>query len=890
MRSRLRQVGIALGLASLASFTLGAKARADSRIRGVASNVIAAGSTHALLVEHGRSDLVWGADGVSTKTIPAFLPGFGQVAAGTKFSLGIDLTGHLYGWGLNSNHQTGSSGGTPVSSPTQIGSGNTWKWVAAGATHGLAITGGGALYAWGQNSDGELGQNNTSSYIVAPTPVAASARWLAASGGNQFSVAIQANGSAWSWGHNASGQLGNGNTTAQHVPVPITSTIPWVAVSAGDSHVLGIKGDGSLWAWGLNDQGQLGCGTCTSPQKTPVAVTSPAGQWIAVSAGQKSSYALRSDGTLWAWGYNNKGQVGNNSTTSQTTPTQIGSGFQYVAAGADFAVAVTTDGSVWSWGNNASNQLGNGNTTSTKVPARMPDSANGSIRGVKPALLIAGANGSASAYSAAHLKTSGVLETWGSISNGPLGLGATLPNGVKQTNQSCDTGSSVCWGPIPVMTTQPFVQASSSASRMVAIRGDGSLWAWGGTQSVPVQISAAATTWVKISNQWSALVAIRADGTLWTWNGTFGSALTQLCTSGACAGFTWATVASGGEASLAVSTDGTLWGWGSPSDGDLLNDTMSRAAPEKIAPYGPAGWPTTWLDVQSSQQDVSAVDTNGTLWGWGYDPYGDIGAGIENDLNAPIRTPAAVLNNVVSVGRCGDSAMAMDVQSNLFVWGENEAGELGNVNGTLWATNATTGYIPGNGSTDFSAAGSEWNYLPGPVLSMACGGGSSFVEDNESGVWAAGDDTYGELGFGYPGSRSFQFGAQPAQSLYPDAVDPAALSASVNNATAGNVNTGNSWTTSPTKQAAGQWFEMDLGTATYLSGVWLIAPTSTTFPVAFSVSVSIDNSHWTTVPATSGTGQYMSIMFPVQWARYVRITLTGSSTNVWSISTMLGEY
>jgi hypothetical protein len=115
-------------------------------------------------------------------------------------------------------------------------------------------------------------------------------------------------------------------------------------------------------------------------------------------------------------------------------------------------------------------------------------------------------------------------------------------------------------------------------------------------------------------------------------------------------------------------------------------------------------------------------------------------------------------------------------------------------------------------------------------------------------------------------------------------------SASVNNASAGNVNTGGTWTTSAAKQTSGQWFQLDLGSPTYLSGVALVAASATTFPAAYSVSVSIDNVHWTTVPSTAGTGQYMSIMFPVQWARFVRITLTGGSTNVWDVKSALGLY
>jgi hypothetical protein len=403
-----------------------------------------------------------------------------------------------------------------------------------------------------------------------------------------------------------------------------------------------------------------------------------------------------------------------------------------------------------------------------------------------------------------------------------------------------------------------------------------------------------------VSNQYNdaGVLAVKADGTLWTWNGNFSAAPTQLCTTGACAGHTWTAVASGGEASLAVSTDGTLWGWGSPSSGDLLNDLATETKPVNLIPYGPAGWPTTWLDVQSSNQAVSAVDTNGALWGWGYDPYGDVGDGNQNPGNDPIRTPSRVLDNVVSVWRCADSAIAMDVQSNFYIWGENQGGELGTgwSSGSseapvYWVTNALTGFQPGHDATDPSVGNFQWPGALSPApLAIACGAGSTFVEDNQTGVWAAGDNSLGELGLGFSGGGNFLFQQQAQQALYPDNVNPVASSASLNNGNAGNVNTGGSWSTSPTKQASGQWFQMDLGASKYLSGVALGASSSTTFPAAYSVSVSIDNVHFTNVASTAGTGQYMSIMFPVQWAQYVRITLTGSSTNTWSISTIEGLY
>ena len=196
------------------------------------------------------------------------------------------------------------------------------------------------------------------------TPTLGSKDWAAVSAGSNRTVAIRTDGTLWAWGSNNSGQLGNGTKTRRSDPIQVGSAKNWATVSAGDGYTVALRTNGTLWAWGSNHSGQLGDGTKTD-RSVPVQV-GPDRDWAAVSAGDGYTVALKTDGTLWAWGRNDSGQLGDGTNTDRSVPVQVGSDRDWAAASAGriikngFTVAVKKDGTLWAWGSNDSGQLGDG--------------------------------------------------------------------------------------------------------------------------------------------------------------------------------------------------------------------------------------------------------------------------------------------------------------------------------------------------------------------------------------------------------------------------------------------------------------------------------------------------------------------------------------------------
>jgi alpha-tubulin suppressor-like RCC1 family protein len=344
------------------------------------------------------------------------------------------LPRELYAWGLNGNGQVGDGTVINRSSPVQVGALTDWKQISS-FTHTVSVKTDGTLWAWGYNTVGTVGDNTTVDKS-SPVQVGSLTNWYQVSAGRSHSLAVKTDSTLWSWGDSNRGELGIGLSPARRSsPVQVGVLTNWNQISAGYEISASVKTDGTLWTWGYNDNGQLGDGTIIQ-RNSPVQIGS-LNNWYQVAAGWQFMTAVKTDGTLWAWGRASVGRLGDNQTTAnRSSPVQIGSltNWAYVSNAGNIvngnALAVKTDGTLWGWGYNGGGQLGDGTVVSRSSPVQIGALTNW--------LRASGGVGSSVA-----IRTDGTLWTWGLASLGRLG-----DNTAVNKSSPVQIGALTNWGSV----------------------------------------------------------------------------------------------------------------------------------------------------------------------------------------------------------------------------------------------------------------------------------------------------------------------------------------------------------------------------------------------------------------------------------------------------------
>ncbi len=565
-----------------------------------------------------------------------------------------------------------------VSEMARIGTDNDWAILSAGGAHLVMLKTDGSLWIW----DGLF------------TQVGSDSDWLTVAAGGQHTVALKTDGSVWAWGNNQYGQCGfdtGGSFVDQ--PTRVGSDNDWTAIAAGGDggggafyvgHTVALKADGSLWAWGQNDYGELGDGTTIS-RATPVRVALDT-DWAAIVAGSANTMARKRDGTLWAWGDNSFGQLGDDTAAVGSSPRRVGTSNDWAAFGIQgnpdsagnlnaFGIALKTNGSLWTW----SGQVGVGRTTPTPVGTNTNWSA-----------LAAGGQHTVT------LQTDGSLWAWGLNDHGQLGDGTTNNSGLPER-----IGAANDWAKI-----------AAGGIHTIALKTDGSLWSWGwNSGNVPARIDAA-TDWAALSAGYGDIVALKTNGSLWA-----GANPSPLPIGPAT---DWMAIAAGFNHILAVKTDGSLWAWGANGYGQLGDGTTIG----QFTPI-PVGGDTDWAAIAAAFGHTVALKTDRSLWTWGWNWAGQLGDGTYADKSVPGLVGVDRDWTRISAGL--SHTVALKIDGSLWAWGDNSSGQLGD--GTRTGSN-----VPKR-----IGAATDW-------AKIAAGASHTLALKTDGSLWAWGGNYFGQLG------------------------------------------------------------------------------------------------------------------------------------------------
>ena len=299
-----------------------------------------------------------------------------QISGGWGHTGAIRTNGTLWTWGCATFGVLGDGTAANKSSPVSVVGGFTdWCQVSAGSVNTAAIRTNGTLWTWGQGSNGKLGDGTTVGKCSPVSVIGGFTDWCQVSVGYQV-AAVRRNGTLWSWGSNTYGRLGDGTTVNKSSPVSVVGGFTdWCQVGVGRYHTAAVRLNGTLWTWGKGTYGVLGDGT-TVAKSSPISVLGGFTDWCQVASGHKQTVALRTNGTIWSWGTPESlaGALGDGTTVAKSSPVSVIGGFtdwcgvSTTQTTTPSMIAIRTNGTIWTWGRNDSGQLGDGTVVAKCSP------------------------------------------------------------------------------------------------------------------------------------------------------------------------------------------------------------------------------------------------------------------------------------------------------------------------------------------------------------------------------------------------------------------------------------------------------------------------------------------------------------------------------------------
>jgi alpha-tubulin suppressor-like RCC1 family protein len=659
--------------------------------------------------------------------------GFASISAGGSGSnatahgttCAVKSDGTLWCWGYNGDGQLGDGTKSTRYTPARVGLLDTWASVDVGGRHSCGVRQDGTAWCWGYNSNGQLGDGTVVAKTV-PVQVGSDTDWVALSAGTSSTCGRRSDQSLWCWGLGTSGQLGDKTATSSSVPVEVAGGAAWASVSVGEVHTCGVQVGGTGWCWGNGGYGRLGYATVLDPDtglrvpdpREPNEMSPGTTNWVTIGAGDTHTCGVRSDGTLWCWGGNGLGQVGNDTTsTTETTPVQIGEAGVFwttVGVGSDHTCAIADDGGRYCWGSNSYSAVVGAGVSYVRLPTL-------AYGGGSWVALTAGTQHSCA------VRVDGTVWCWGRDHEGQQGIGERIK-----------------WA-TPVAFAGVYSGVAAGDGHGCGLRADGSVWCWGLSNYGQVGDGGEAGAYGRLpgplldtGGPWRELArglggdhscAVRPDGTAWCWgsggSGQRGDGTTTYRVSAPVAvvgGHLWDHVSLGDNHTCGIRTDHTLWCWGKGSDGRLgYGSTGDKIIPTQV------GTDNDWAEVDAGYSHTCAVRTGGTLWCWGYNNNAQLGDGSVATRTTPVEIGAGVAWETVSAAQ--NHTCGLRVDGTVWCWGYNGLGQVGDGSTIRRATPVQTGIE--TSWTGVSAGGS-----------MTCGSRS------DGSLWCWGSNTYGQLGLG----------------------------------------------------------------------------------------------------------------------------------------------